>query len=81
MDAFIRLKGLADRVSYVRGDSSYVLFTSLSLFHSVLTHRCRRELHLNCSNDTFDMVRLSYCSLKLAETEVSTTVRAHSNVS
>jgi hypothetical protein len=35
-------------------------------------HRRRKELRLDYPNDTFDMVRLSYCSLHLAETEVST---------
>jgi hypothetical protein len=81
MCAFIRLLGLADRVSYVPGNPSYVPFTSPSLFHPVLTHRRRKELHLDCPSDSFDMVRLSYCSLKLAETEVSSTVRAYSYVS
>jgi hypothetical protein len=66
---------LADRVTYVRGDPSYVPFASSFLFHSVSTHRRRKELRLNYRSDTFDMVRLSYCSLNLAETEVSTTVR------
>jgi hypothetical protein len=64
---------LADRVTYVRGDPSYVPFASSFLFHSVSTHRRRKELRLNYRSDTFDMVRLSYCSLNLAETEVSTT--------
>ena len=81
MGALIQSMGLADRVSYVRGDPSYVSFTSPSSFHPVLTHHRRRELRLDYSSDTFDMVRLSYCSLNLAETEVSTTVRAYSNVS
>lgn len=72
---FIRSKGLADRVSYVRGDPSYVPFTSPSPFYPVLMHRPRKELRLDYPNDTFDMVRLSYCSLHLAETEVSTTDR------
>ena len=76
MGALIQLMGLGDRISYVRGDPSYVPFTSPSLFRPVLTHRRRRELHLDYPSDTFDMVRLSYCSLNLAETEVSTTVRA-----
>jgi hypothetical protein len=80
MDALIRSMGLADRLSYVRRDPSYVHFTSPSLFHLVLTHRRRRELQLDYPSDTFDMVRLSYCSLNLAETEVSITVRAYSNV-
>ena len=81
MDALIRLMGLADRLSYVRRDPSYVPFTSPSLFHLVLTQSCRRVLHLDYPSDKFDMVRLSYLSLNLAETEVSTTVRAYSNVS
>jgi hypothetical protein len=76
MGALIRSMGLADRVSYVRGDPSYVPFTFPSLFHPVLTHRRRRDLRLDYASDTFDMVRLSYCSLNLAESEVSTTVRA-----
>jgi SAM-dependent methyltransferase len=37
-------------------------------------HRRRMELRLSYPNNTFDMVRLSYCSLNLAETEVSTAV-------
>jgi hypothetical protein len=81
MGALVRLMGLADRVSYVRGDPSYVPFASPSPFHPVLMHRRRRELRLDYPSDTFDMVWLSYCSLNLAETEVSTTVRAYSNVS
>jgi len=32
------------------------------------------ELRLSYPSNTFDMVRLSYCSLNLAETEVSTAV-------
>ena len=80
MDALIRSMGFADRLSYVRRDPSYAPFIPPSLFHLVLTHRGRRELHLDYPNDTFDMVRLSYCSLNLAETEVSITVRASSNV-
>jgi hypothetical protein len=52
-----------------------------SLFHPVLTHRRRSDLHLDYPSDTFDMVRLSYYSLNLAESEVSTTARAYSNVS
>ena len=66
---------LADRVTYVRGDLSYVPFTSLFLFPPLSTHRRREELRLDYLSDTFDIVRLSYCSLNLAETEVSTTVR------
>jgi hypothetical protein len=81
IDALIRSVGLADRVSYVSINPSYVPFASPSVFHPVLTHRRRIELHLDCPSDTFDMVRLSYCSLNLAETEVSTTARAYSNVS
>lgn len=81
IDALIRSVGLADRVSYVRTDPSYVPFTSHTVFHPVLTHRRRIELHLDYPSDTFDMVRLSYCSLNLAETEVSTTARAYSTVS
>jgi hypothetical protein len=73
--------GLADRVNYVRTDPSYVPFTSHTVFHPVLTHRRRIELHLDYPGDTFDMVRLSYCSLNLAETEVSTTVQAYLSVS
>jgi hypothetical protein len=37
-------------------------------------HRRRMELRLSYPSNTFDMVRLSYCSLNLAETEVSTAV-------
>ena len=37
-------------------------------------HRRRRDLHLDYISDSFDMVRLSYCSLNLAETEVGTTL-------
>lgn len=37
-------------------------------------HHPRRELQLPYLNNTFDMVRLSYCSLNLAETEVCTVV-------
>jgi hypothetical protein len=68
MDALLRSMNLADRVTYVRGDPSYVSLTSSFLV--LLSHHCRTELSLNYSNDTFDMVRLSYCSLSLAETEV-----------
>ena len=75
MGQVIRSKGLADRVSYIRGDPSYVPFTFPSLFHPALIHRRRVELRLDYPNDTFDMVRLQYCSLHLAETEVSTTDR------
>ena len=74
MNALIRSMKLADRVTYVRGDPSYVPFTSHFFFHPVSTHCRRKELHLDYPNNTFDMVRLSYCSLNLAETEVSTTV-------
>ncbi len=81
MSALIRSMGLADRVSYIHGDPSYVLFSSSFLFHLVSIHCRRRELRLDYPSDTFDMVRLSYCSLNLAETEVSTSVRAYSNVS
>ncbi len=81
MSDLIRSMGLADRVSYVRGDPSYVPFTSSLLFHPLPTHRRRRELRLDYPSDTFDMVRLSYCSLNLAETEVSTTVWIYLNVS
>jgi hypothetical protein len=80
MGALIRSMGLADHVSYVRGDPSYAPFTSPSLFHTVLTHRCRREPCLDYPSDAFDAVWLTYCSLNLAETEVSTTVRAYSNI-
>lgn len=66
---------LADRVTYVRGDPSYVSFISLLFVHLVLTHRRRKELRLHYRGDTFDMVRLSYCSLNLAENEVGTTAR------
>jgi hypothetical protein len=81
IDSLIRSVGLADRVSYVYRDPSYVPFTSPPVFHPMLTHRRRIELHLDCPSDTFDMVRLSYCSLNLAEYEVSTTAQAYPDVS
>jgi hypothetical protein len=74
MNVLIRSMGLADRVTYVRGDPSSDPFISL-FFHPVPTHCHRKELCLDYPNNTFDMVRLSYCSLNLAETEVSTSVR------
>jgi len=48
----------------------------MSLIPSFLdpSHRPRRELQLTYPNNAFDMVRLSYCSLNLAETEVCTAV-------
>ena len=78
MSALIKSMKLADRITYVRGDPSYVPFISSFLIHPKSTHRRRKELRLHClqyRNDTFDMVRLSYCSLNLAEIEVGTTAR------
>lgn len=80
MDALIQSMGLANRLNFVHTDPLYVPFNSPSLF-LVLMHYCRRELPLVYPSNTFEMVRLSYFSLNVAETKVSTAARAYTNIS